>query len=93
MDKANWINVNDRMPEQRESMFFKFFGTDKWKPAMFRYRSDEVLVCVVFEDGTKLVKTAHTADGKWFFPYPMKHHKVTHWMPFPEPPMEVDVDG
>lgn len=93
MDKANWINVNDRMPEQRESMFFKFFGTDRWKPAMFRYRSNEVLVCVMFEDGSKLVTVAHTTDEKWFFPYPMKRHKVTHWMPFPEPPMEVDVDG
>lgn len=90
MDNAKWISVNEDMPKQRESMFAKFYGTDRWKPAMFRYRSEEVLVCVVFEDGTKRVKTAHTADGKWFFPYPIKRHKVTHWMPFPEPPSEVN---
>ena len=83
---GEWIRVEDGLPEERETMFAKFWGTDRWKNGMFRYRSATVIVCVEFEDGTRLVKPAYTVDGAWRFPFALKHHRITHWMPLPEPP-------
>lgn len=83
---GDWISVEDRMPEERETIFAKFWGTDKWKDGMFRYKSPTVIVYVQFDDGGKLVKPAYTVDGVWKFPYAMKRYKITHWMPLPEPP-------
>ena len=81
-----WISVHDRMPEEHESIFFKLWGTDKWRDGMFRRRSDTVIACVEFEDGSKIVRPAHTNDGVWRFDYVMKRHRITHWMPLPKPP-------
>ena len=33
--KADWIPCEVDMPEEHDSMFAKFIGTDKWKGAMF----------------------------------------------------------
>ena len=85
---SEWISVEDRMPEERETMFAKFYGTDKWKKGMFRHKSPTVIVCIQFDDGGKLVTHAYTVDGKWKIPYVMKHYKITHWMPLPEAPEE-----
>lgn len=83
---GEWISVEDRLPEEHETMFAKFWGTDKWKNGMFRYRSETVIVCVEFEDGSQLVRSSYTIDGVWKFGFVLKHHRVTHWMPLPEPP-------
>ena len=88
LNKPEWISVTDEMPEERDSIFSKLKGTDKWKPAMFEKRSEDVRVVVVFEDGTRMVDHAHTIDGKWDVEKHPPKRTVTHWMPNPELPDE-----
>ena len=90
-NNAGWINVKDAMPSERETIFAKFKGTDKWNPAMFATSSEDVRVIVQFEDGTRRVWHDNTMDGKWKCErekcaYPKR--TVTHWMPNPELPKE-----
>ena len=84
-----WISTNKRMPVETHSMFWRFFGTDKWSNAMWREQSDRVLVTVAFKDGTRLVTTGETHDGKWNTGISRTlEHTVTHWMPMPDLPPE-----
>lgn len=32
---TNWIPVSERLPEEHDSIFAKFKGTDNWKRGMF----------------------------------------------------------
>ena len=57
--------VEDGLPEERNSMFAKWKGTDKWSESMFEKISSDVNVTVEYEDGTRQTITAHTLDGKW----------------------------
>ena len=82
----DWIECSYRMPEEHESMFAKFKGTDKWSPAMFEKSSDDVRVVVVFADGSRRVSHSHTIDGKWECEKCLVKRTVTHWMPNPELP-------
>ena len=82
---GGWISVEERMPLEYDSVFAKAYGTDKWEDAMFRKVSDEVLVSIKFENGSRMVTTQRTHDGR--FPAPrIRQGIVTHWMPLPEPP-------
>ena len=82
-----WISVKDRMPAETHSMFYKFYGTPKWRDAMWREESDHVLVAITFEDGSQFVTSGYTQDGKWSTGISkMLPYTVTHWMPLPEPP-------
>ncbi len=84
---TNWISVKDRMPAETHSMFFKLYGTPKWRDAMWQEESDNVLVAITFEDGSQFVTSGYTQDGKWHTGISkMLPYTVTHWMPFPEPP-------
>lgn len=83
---SNWIKCSDRMPEERDSIFAKFKGTDKWRSAMFEKKSEDVRVVVVFEDGTRRVHHSYTVDGKWDVEKKSPKRIVTHWMPNPELP-------
>lgn len=42
-----WIKCSDEMPEEQETIFAKFKGTDKWSPAMFAQSSEDVRVVIV----------------------------------------------
>jgi len=53
------------MPEERDSIFAHLKGTAKWNPHMFEKVSDHVDVTVELMDGTRVVDTAKTKDGKW----------------------------
>ena len=88
LNEPEWISVTDRMPEERDSIFSKLKGTDKWKPAIFEKKSEDVRVVVVFEDGTRMVDHAHTIDGKWDVEKHPPKRTVTHWMPNPGLPEE-----
>ena len=91
LKEQNWIKCSDRMPEEHETIFAKFKGTDKWSNAMFEKRSDDVRVAVEFEDGTRIVLHSYTFDGKWEIEKKSPLRKkitVTHWMPNPELPLE-----
>ena len=86
-EQPQWISVKDEMPAETHSMFYKFYGTPKWRNAMWREESDNVLVAITFEDGSQFVTSGHTQDGKWHTGISkMLPYTVTHWMPLPEPP-------
>lgn len=86
-EQPQWISVKDRMPAETHSMFFKFYGTPKWRDAMWREESDHVLVAITFEDGSQFVTSGYTQDGRWSTGISkVLQYTVTHWMPLPEPP-------
>ena len=88
VEPNEWIKCSDEMPEEQETIFAKFKGTDKWSPAMFAQSSEDVRVVIVFADGTRRVSHSHTIDGKWECEkHPLKR-TVTHWMPNPKLPKE-----
>ena len=81
-----WIPVTDRLPDEHESLFARYKGTDKWRNAMFTTISDRVIVCAEYENGKRIVKTANTVDGVWKVKDIFCPCRVTHWMPMPHPP-------
>lgn len=81
-----WIPVENKLPEEHNSMFAKFKGTDMWDNAMFEKKSDEVNVTIELEDGTRKTTTSYTLDGKWKVEKGQQvvKKKVTAWQPLPE---------
>lgn len=88
VEPNEWIKCSDEMPEEQETIFAKFKGTDKWSPAMFAQSSEDVRVVIVFADGTRRVSHSHTIDGKWECEKSPVKRTVTHWMPNPKLPKE-----
>ena len=86
-----WIPCDVKMPEERDSIFAQFKGTDKWKNSMFERMSEFVNATVEFEDGTRMVKTLHTVDGKWHMGSGFLKYKVIAWKPLPAPFREIEV--
>ena len=83
-----WIPVTERLPEEHDSIFTSFHGTEKWQDGMFLKCSDTVLASVEYEDCKRRVKAIVTKDGKWDLSKLYRASKVTHWMPLPQPPKE-----
>lgn len=83
-----WIPVTERLPEEHDSIFTSFHGTEKWQDGMFLKCSDTVLASVEYEDCKRRVKAIVTKDGKWDLSKMYRASKVTHWMPLPLPPKE-----
>lgn len=82
-----WVNVNDELPPEHDTIFAKLYGTDKWRDAMFRKMSDDVRVVKMLRDGTRRVHHDHTVDGVWDCERKDDiYGRVTHWMPNPELP-------
>lgn len=81
----DWISVKDDMPKEKDSIFARWYGTERWKTGMFRKTSEEVLVTVEMEDGNRKTMTGKTLDGEWKLDFLLLKGKVTHWMPFPSP--------
>lgn len=82
---SEWIPCSERMPEEHDSMFAKYKGTDKWNDAMFEKISDNVNVTVEFEDGKRETMTLHTCDGKWMTDIRNVKFEVVVWQPLPVP--------
>lgn len=80
-----WIPCSERLPDEHESFFAKFKGTNKWNSSMFEKISDDVNVTVEFDDGTRKTMTLHTVDGKWITDIKIVKFKVIAWQPLPEP--------
>ena len=85
--EQRWILVEEKLPEERDSVFAKWKGTAKWNPAMFEKISDEVLVTISDVGGERTTRTAHTLDGKWSCDLLKANasYKVIAWMPLPSP--------
>ena len=81
---SEWIPVSERLPEEHDTIFAKFKGTDKWIDSMFAKKSDKVNVTVEFDDGSRMTQTLYTIDGEWKRETNIKH-KVIAWRPLPEP--------
>jgi hypothetical protein len=83
----SWIPVTKKMPEEKDTMFAKYWGTDRWNEYMFRGRSELVEVTVELEDGTCYTDASRTRDGKWDIE--MNHgavkKKVVAWKPMSAP--------
>ena len=84
--ERRWIPVTERLPDEHESLFAHYKGTDKWCDGMFMTISDLVIVCAEYENMERIVKTANTTEGIWKVKDSFYPCRVTHWMPLPEPP-------
>lgn len=85
-EKENgWIPVKERLPEERDSIFAKIKGTDKWMSGMFEKVSRAVLVTVEYPGKKRLVEVAHTTDGKWKMNVLPNNGKVIAWRNYPAP--------
>lgn len=86
-----WISVKDKLPEEHESIFHKLLGTPKWSNSMWQQESEKVLVYVYFPDGTGIVTTGCLHNSDWITTVSKAlPQTVTHWMPLPEPPKEME---
>jgi hypothetical protein len=83
--EPHWIPVTERLPEEEDSIFARYYGTDRWRKSMFRKKSREVIVTSVFEDGELHTEVAHTTDGEWHVGVNVVPRTVIAWMPLPEP--------
>lgn len=84
IEPQKWIPCSERMPEEHDSIFSKFYGTEKWRDAMFRKTSKTVIITVEYRDGTRQTAPCHTIDGEWN--QSMKGMgKALAWMPLPDP--------
>ena len=83
---GEWIPVEERLPEEHDSVFAELKGTDKWHSGMFEKMSDEVIVTCEYGDGTRVTKTSKTIDGSWLIEAKAIFRlKVIFWQPLPEP--------
>jgi hypothetical protein len=83
-----WIPVEERLPEEQDSIFAQLYGTEKWNDVMFRKTSDEVLVTYLASAklNVTLTGTAHTNDGEWKSDVIRTlGYKVIAWMKYPDP--------
>lgn len=92
---GGWIPCDVKMPEERDSMFAKLKGTNKWSNAMFEKASDVVNVTVVDDKGKRVTTHAYTIDGKWCCGLLKmnKTYRIVAWRPFPEPYKEIEVNN
>ncbi len=91
MEESRWIPCAEQMPPERETIFAKFRGTDKWKPAMFERMSEDVRIVAEYPDGYRRVHHSYTVDGQWEIERkkaPSARAKVLFWMKNPKLPKE-----
>lgn len=85
VDSFEWIPVTERLPEEHDSIFAHWYGTDNWNRAYWRTTSDTVIVTVEFNNGNRVVKTSYTHDGEWYDEKRNSNCKVIAWKPLPKP--------
>ena len=92
--EPGWISVESALPAETHSIFWPWKDTAKWSSAMWKEQSDKVIVAVRFKDGTRIVRSGETHDGKWHTDISRTLEPVvTHWMPFPSLPKEDDANA
>lgn len=82
-----WIPVRERLPEEHDSVFARFKGTNRWNNQMFERVSEEVNVTVADKKDMRVTTHAHTVDGKWSCDLLSvdKSYRIIAWQPLPEP--------
>lgn len=87
LKRADWIPVEMGLPIEHDTMFAKYYGTERWNKYMFRKRSDKVEVTVELDDGTRYTDASRTRDGKWDIEenHGAVNRKVVAWHPMSEP--------
>lgn len=84
---SGWIPCSERLPEEHDSVFARFKGTDKWNDFMFGKISDIVNVTVIDKIGNSITTYARTVDG--MFKCDLldinKTYRIIAWQPLPEP--------
>lgn len=86
LEENKWIPCSEKMPEERESIFARWKGTDKWYKGMFEKISATVIAMVEYSNGERTAAPARTRDGKWRCDCIIGGNgKVIAWMPLPEP--------
>lgn len=85
-EHGGWIPCSERMPEERDSIFARWKGTDKWDKGMFEKISATVIAIVEYSNGERTAAPACTKDGKWRCDCIIGDNgKVIAWSPLPEP--------
>ena len=80
---GQWVSVEDRLPERNGTYIVT--ACDEREPYDMIIWNDTVVVCAEYYKGCwtwEENNTEYSLDGI-----------VTHWMPLPEPPKEVQDDG
>ena len=82
----------DDLPEEHDSYFSKFYGTDKWQNSMFQKVSDNVIAAFGDNNGGIVCAEAHTIDGKWSArgSIVLSKFTVVAWRPIPTLPKKVN---
>ena len=77
-----WINVGERMPKEGQGRFEGPMDSD-------------FVLCYVKTEGGEMIDIGYTVNGEWDCDcgWAVKSYVVTHWMPFPAPPEEVNADA
>lgn len=85
--EPQWIPVTERLPDITKTI----------KARRNVYRKSERVLCACLQaDGKRLVKEGYMEffndypEPNWIIPGTI--HSVTHWMPMPEPPKEIDYE-
>lgn len=87
-DCDGWISVKDGTPNEHDSIFAQHQHLSKY---MWAKESDDVIVYVRFPDGSGRSTEGRLRDGKWHTKIsPSLEPVVTHWMPMPKSPKEID---
>lgn len=85
-EQSRWISVKERMPEEHDSIFKKIKGTIRWEKGMFEKTSRKVIVAIRINDGSYVVDTATTLDGRWkAHGFMNSSDEIIAWMPMPDP--------
>lgn len=87
IEENDWISVDEKMPEEQDSIFAKFKGTDKWCELFWERQSSTVLTILTSNSEQDfVVGTGKTIDGEWrTTPLTLQDElHVIYWMPFPK---------
>ena len=81
-----WVKCSEALPPEKDSMFKRFKGTERWTKSMWARQSEIVDVTVLYPDGQRRTGTGKTRDGKWSTDMgPVEKGRVIAWRPRPEP--------
>lgn len=83
---GEWIPCSERLPEEYDSFFVNFKGTEYWRESMYEKNSNPVLATIEYKNGRRKVCLMRTIDGEWdTVGLALKNGKVLAWQSFPEP--------